>query len=334
MNIQINTLIKENKVPNLVLLCGSENYLKRQFKSKLIEHLLPGKDSMNLTFFVNKSGKKEESEGFEREIISVADTTPFFSDKRVIVCENTGFFKNKSEYISDYLNHVPESTYIIFVENDFNKNLKTSKTVFNNGFIEEYNKPDLSDLRAWVNGKVKARGKTIERDALHSFIKRTDISMDNMEMELNKLLSYCENNPVISDSDVEDICLTSLEEEVFAISNAISERNREKALKAYSDLYALKTDPRQILSLLNKNFREMLNFSIAFSGNMSASEIASVYKMKLYAVEMRLKASNRFSRKSLKKIVLQSQDLMQKMNTGLVNDRTGVEMFILQCLSY
>lgn len=332
MNIKIIPLIKENKIPNICLLYGSEDYLKRQYKKRLIEALLPNKDSMNLNFFEKKSDRAGDLKSLELEIISIADTLPFFSDKRVIVCENTGFFKNKTEYIGEYLKNVPEHTYFIFLENEVSFAVKSTKAAVAQGFIEEYNKPDTKDLRSWITGKVKSQGKTITSGALTDFINRTDISMDNMAMELIKLLSYCMDKNNITEEDVREICVTSLEEEVFEIANALSEKNKERALRAYNELYALKIEPRAILGRLNSTFLSMLNISMGYKGKMTIKEMASIFKMKEQAIEIRLRASNRFSIESLKNIIRESQDLLQKMNTGLINDRTGVEMFLLNCL--
>lgn len=334
MSILISSIIKENKIPNICLLYGSEAYLKRHYKNKLISTLIPSKDSMNLNFFTKKGDRASDLKALELEIISIADTLPFFSDKRVIVCENTGFFKNKTEYIGDYLKNVPEHTYFIFVENEVSKTLKSTKAAMSLGFAEEYNKPDIKALRVWVKKKVEVEGKTISNDAISDFIKRTDISMDNMEMELIKLLSYCMDKPTITEEDVREICIASLEEEVFEIANALSERDKERALRAYNKLYSLKIEPRVILGRLNSTFLSMLNISMGYKGNMTIKEMASIYKMKDTAIEIRLKSSSRFTTESLKRIIRESQELLQKMNTGLINDRTGVEMFLLNCLKY
>lgn len=333
MTIKINSVIKENRIPNICLLYGTEAYLKRLYKNRLIDALLPDRDSMNLSILEKKGDRANDLKSLELEIISIADTLPFFSDKRVIVCENTGFFKNKTEYIGDYLKNVPEYCYLIFVENEVSHTVKSTKAVAALGLEEEFNKPDIKDLKIWINGKIKAQGKTITVNALMDFIRRTDISMDNMETEITKLLDYCMEKDSITPEDVAEICTTSLEEEVFEIANAISEKNKERALRAYNDLYALKIEPKTILARLNGAFLKMLNISMGHKGNMTTKEMALIYNMKDAAIEIRLKASKRFTTESLKNIIRESQELLQKMNTGRINDRTGVEMFLLNCLN-
>ena len=81
--------IKTQNFKQAYLLYGEEAYLKHQYKNKLKNALLPEDDTMNFSRF--------EGRGTEiPKVIDLAETMPFFADRRVILLENTGFFKNKS----------------------------------------------------------------------------------------------------------------------------------------------------------------------------------------------------------------------------------------------
>lgn len=45
---------------------------------------------MNYSYFEGKSAKAEE-------IMAMLDTMPFFADRRLVVIENSGFFKSANE---------------------------------------------------------------------------------------------------------------------------------------------------------------------------------------------------------------------------------------------
>ena len=88
--------IKTGKFKNAYLLFGEEAYLKIQYKEKLIHALNPDDDTMNFT--------KYEGKGIEvREMIDLCETMPFFADHRVVLVENSGFFKNKCDELADYM---------------------------------------------------------------------------------------------------------------------------------------------------------------------------------------------------------------------------------------
>ena len=93
--------IKTGKFKNAYLLFGEEAYLKIQYKEKLIHALNPDDDTMNFT--------KYEGKGIEvREMIDLCETMPFFADHRVVLVENSGFFKNKCDELADYMKTLPD----------------------------------------------------------------------------------------------------------------------------------------------------------------------------------------------------------------------------------
>ena len=51
-------------------------------------------------------------------MIDLAETMPFFADRRVILLENTGFFKNKADALADYMGSLPDYLVLIFVEEE------------------------------------------------------------------------------------------------------------------------------------------------------------------------------------------------------------------------
>ena len=56
-----------------------------------------------------------------KEVIDLAETLPFFAERRLIVFENTGFFKSGGTDLADYIKEMPETTYFIFVETEVDK---------------------------------------------------------------------------------------------------------------------------------------------------------------------------------------------------------------------
>ena len=123
MNKLIDEDIRNNTIKSCYLIYGEENYLKRQNRDKLKKALVPEGDTMNFSSYEGKGVNGAE-------IIDLAETLPFFSERRVILLENTGFFKNSApEELVTYLAEIPESTCLIFVEEETDKRSKMYKAV-------------------------------------------------------------------------------------------------------------------------------------------------------------------------------------------------------------
>ena len=83
---RLNEDIKTGQLKNLYLLYGEEAYLRRQYRDRLKTAII-GEDTMNYHYFEGK----DISVG---EIIDLAETMPFFADRRLIVLENSNLFKS------------------------------------------------------------------------------------------------------------------------------------------------------------------------------------------------------------------------------------------------
>ena len=70
--------IKNGSFARVYLLYGEETYLRLQYRDKLKKALIPDGDTMNYHYF--------EGKGVETaQLIDLAETLPFFAERRVIV---------------------------------------------------------------------------------------------------------------------------------------------------------------------------------------------------------------------------------------------------------
>ena len=144
--------IKNQEYKQAYLFFGEEGYLKKQYRNKLLQAWNPDGDTMNESRF--------EGKGIDvKEVISLGETMPFFSDRRIILLENTGFFKNQCPELAEYLNNLPDYLYLLFVEEEVDKRSKMFKTVKQIGRVVDFAVQDEKTLMRWVLGIMKREGK-------------------------------------------------------------------------------------------------------------------------------------------------------------------------------
>lgn len=107
----LNEDLKTGEFKQIYLLYGEEVYLKKQYKDRLSKAIVNEGDTMNYSYYEGKGIHPEE-------LIDLAETMPFFSERRLIVVENSGFFKNATPELADYLKELPETSYFLFVEEE------------------------------------------------------------------------------------------------------------------------------------------------------------------------------------------------------------------------
>ena len=146
--------IKTGQFQNVYLLYGEEAYLKRQYKEKLLKAMVTQGDTMNFSAYEGK-------DIVQGELIDLAETLPFFAERRVILVEDSGFFKNSAEELAAYIPEVAESTCFIFVESEVDKRNKLYKQVKKSGRIVCFERQNDEILMRWVGGRLKKEGKAI-----------------------------------------------------------------------------------------------------------------------------------------------------------------------------
>ena len=244
--------IKTENFKQIYLFYGIEGYLKKQYRNKLAAAMAAPDDTMNFTAFEGKDINP-------KEVIDLAETLPFFAERRVILIENSGFFKNACEDLANYLPQAAPSAYFIFVEEEVDKRSKMYKAVKNNGKIVEFAMQSEELLTKWILSRLKKEGKNITGSVMQLFLSKTGSDMGNINSELEKLLCYSMGRDVITAEDVEAVTTEQTSNKIFDMVNAIAEHRQQKALDLYYDLLTLKEPPMRIMYLISRQFQILLN---------------------------------------------------------------------------
>ena len=317
----LNQDMKTGQFKPVYLLYGEEAFLKKSYKKRLKEAIV-GDDTMNFHQF--------EGKGLDlKEIISLADTMPFFGERRLILMEDTGLFKNAgADALVDYLPQMPETTCILFVESEVDKRNRLYKKVKELGYAAEMERQDPSQLASWAGGILAGEGKKITAQTMELLLEKTGDDMENIRMELEKLVSYTLGRDVITASDVEEICTTRITSRVFNMVEAITEGNVRKALDLYEDLLALKEEPRKILPLIGRQFNQIFQVKELMSQGMNRGAIGSALKLKPYIAGKLMNQARAYSPDRLRAAVNLCTDTEEAVKTGQLNDRMAVELLI------
>lgn len=319
---RINNDIKQGNYKQIYLLYGEERYLKRQYTQRLRKAMCNEGDNMNTHFYEGK----DISVG---EIIDLAETLPFLSERRVIFISNSGLFKSSGEQMAEYLASPNETTFFVFTESEVDKRSKLFKTVQNNGCAVEFTVLDENTLKQWVAGIIGKEGKKITEKTVRLFLTKTGTDMENIQMELEKLLCYCMDRDVITDTDVETICTTRISNHIFDMVNAISARQMNEALSLYYDLLALKEPPMRILFLIARQYNILLQVKELKSKGFGDKDIASKIGVPPFVVGKYVAQASRFKTADLKAFLKRCVEAEEAVKTGRMNDVISVEILIV-----
>ena len=320
---RIDEDIANGQFKNLYLIYGEEDYLKLQYKNKLIAALVNEGDNMNFS--------KYEDNGINTaQIIDQAETMPFFAEHRVILIENSGFGKKMPEDLGNYLSTIPEFTVFIFVEPTADKRGKLYKAAKAAGRDIEINMPNEAVLAKWVGAQLNAAGKQMKKDAWSQFLNMTHESMDNMSRELEKLITYVGDRNQITIDDVNAICIAKVETKIFDMLNAISAKDMVKTMDLYQDMLSAKEPPMRILTMIVRQFRQMKVVKELSGFGNNASTIAGKVGMPDFAVRRTMQLAGNFSDKEITNLLNDAADFEEKFKTGRLDEKLAVELIIMK----
>lgn len=317
----LNEDLKTGQFKQVYLLYGDEAYLKNQYKNRLKQAMTAPDDTMNYTYYEGKDVNA-------REVIDLAETMPFFADRRLIMLENTGFFKNASPELSDYIKGMPETTNMIFIESELDKRGKLYKAVKDRGRVVELPRQDEQTLLKWVLGSMKREEKQVSQDTVRYLIAKVGNDMENLQKELEKLYCYTLERNVITIEDVDAVCIGQITNQIFDMVNAVAEKKQKKALDYYYDLLALKEPPMRILFLMSRQFKILLEVKDLEQRGFGKKDIASKAGVPPFTVGKYQTQARAFSMKELRGILEESAQTEEAVKTGRLGDMMAVELFI------
>ena len=315
--------IKSGSFKPVYLLYGSEDYLKKWLRDRLKKAIVPDGDTMNYSYF---EGKAPDS----KAVAEIADTMPFFAERRIVLLEDTGFFKNKCEELADYMKNLPDYLYLVFCESEVDKRSRMYKAVKACGSIGEFKQQDEKTLMRWAAGILGKNGRKITQRDVELLLSMTGTDMGNLRMELEKVIAYTEGRDVVTGEDIRAVCTTQTTNKIFDMVRAVTEKNQKRALDLYYDLLTLREPPMRILFLLAKQFRQICLTKKLSGEGLSQTEIASKLGVPSFVVRNLASCARAYTVEELENAVRDFVDAEEAVKTGTLGDVLSVELLIVK----
>ena len=315
--------IKSGEFKHVYLLYGPENYLKLQYRDRLISALFPGDPGMNLNIY--------DGDHFdEGAVIDQAETLPFFAERRVIRLDRTGLFKASSELLPDYIKSLPDYLYLIFTEEEVDKRNRLYKAVQKEGRCVEFAMQNEDTLSTWILKMLGKENLRIRRQDMDLLLAKTGTDMNHIALEVDKLIHYCAGREEVSASDIELVISENAEDRIFDMITALTQHRRSEAMALYADLLALKEPPLRTLSLIAMQYRRLLIVKELSEEGLSDAQIAQKAGMPPFAVKKSRGLVRSYTPEQLRGILSSCALADEQIKSGLIGDTLCVELLLIE----
>jgi len=330
--------IAQGDLGGAFLFYGPEKFLIRYFTDLLKKTVVePGMEQMN---FLRFEDTKDIS-----SIIACCETYPVFSEYKLVLVKNTGLFAaakkgeggedkkesthgdSKEELVS-FLKDVPPYCCLVFQEDSAAKNVKAYKQIATSGMVVEFERLIDNDLAKWIARVFSDNGKKVSLSAVNLLIRLCSNSMDELNNEILKICNLAGTRAEISESDVSNITGTTIKTAIFDITNALAEKNANRAFVVLEDLTQLNEPIQRLFIMISKRFGQYLTLKDLL-GAGKPDDIAlqkagfSINQKRYVLAEVR-----NFSVKYLRDFAKECNQLDLDIKNGRMSDRTAVELLI------
>ena len=329
--------IKANDIGGAYIFAGEEDYLKKYYLSEFVNICCPD-DAFSLFNRVIFDGADIDL----AEIAEAINAPPMMSDVKLIEWKYPDLDKmresDKKTLISlaESLVDHPYISLVLFSDIDGfdpgtvkrpSKNAKALSKAFE---IVNFEKSTDAQLIGWLKRHFDAEGIAADSDTLSALIFRSGHSMSILAEEVKKLSAYAKANtlPAITKKEVDFVASATLECDAFALSGAITDKNRERAFTALSDMAMRRIDAGAVLATLTRSFGELVTVALLLEEGNDAKDIENILGWNQYKIKICINSAKKWGVAKLSSAMARLRELDAESKSGGISGYKAVEIFI------
>jgi DNA polymerase-3 subunit delta len=298
--------VNNKQIPPVILLYGLESYFIHNLQHELMKVILEDSSDENLSAYDLEETPIED-------IITEAETYPFFSGNKLIIVNNPLFltakqkklpFEHDLNKLEQYINHpVDYSTIVFIAPYDKLDNRKKITKVFNKqAMVVECNPIKDYELDKWIKTLATELRITITPDAYDVFEAELVANLHLIQNELTKLATFVGENGVVTKEIAEDLISQTANSSALRLVDAVIEKNLQKAISIYQDLEKMNEEPIALIALLAFQFRTIFQIKLLKQRGYGQSQMQKQIGAHPYVIKIAAERERRFTIEKLKDI--------------------------------
>lgn len=331
--------LKSGELAGAYIIAGEEDYLKRYYLDRIVEAACP--DETFAPF------NRQLFDGADVEIANIREALiapPMMADYKIVEWrypdlehaterERTALCE-LADSISDY----PYAILILFADMDGldpgtqKRPSRLAARLGKSFSLINFEKSTDAQLVAWLKRHFDAEGIAAEPAVLSALIFRAGHSMQVLKNEVDKLVAYLKANslPRLTAEAVELVAAPTLECDAFALSSAITDKNRAQAFLALADMRLRRVEPGAVLATLLRAFSELVAVALLLEEGMNAEAIEKQLGWNSYKIKLSIRSASRWGAARLAEAKERLRHLDGESKSGGAAGYKMLEMFVCQ----
>lgn len=294
---QLKKDLREGSTGRLYIFCGEEAYLRDHYLQQLHKRLIPdGMESFN-------SHSLNERNFSMQALSDLVDALPMMSPCTLITVYDVDLFRlpeTARKQLVALLSDLPEYCTLVFVYDiiAYKSDARMKQlagAIKEHGSVVSFDRQSQGDLTDWIHRRVKATGHQIDTSDAQYLIFLCGDLMHGLLSEIEKIAAYA-SGLRITRADIDAVAIPLLDAVVFQMTDAMTQRDYDKAFAVLAELLRMQEAPIKILAALGKHLRQLLTARLAFESGRQADYLAQLWGMRSpYGAQKLFNAARRFS---------------------------------------
>ncbi|RCW51327.1 DNA polymerase III subunit delta [Paenibacillus prosopidis] len=327
--------LKGGRFRPIYVLYGKDRFRLQQFIEALTEAMFTAEErELGIVKF-------DTAETSIEEAVLEAETLPFFVQRKLIVIRDAAVLasgakenskvEHKPEKLLQYMEYPSETSVIVFAVHaeKLDERRKLVKTLKDRNSLVAFPELDAAQLKQWMIKRAAEQNRTMTAEAAELLLVRAGAGMQQLAQEVDKLCLHAGSGGSIDVEQASLLTAATVEEDVFALVDAIAELRIDRAIRLYRELLIRREEPIKIAALIARQLRIMLQIKELEQHHYSPQQMAGQLGLHPYAVKLAADKSRKFQTVRLGKLLASLAELDYQMKTGAIDKTLGLELYLL-----
>lgn len=250
--------IRTKNLAPLYIFSGEESYLKMYYLNACKE-LIVG-DGTFAEFNLFEFDAKTMSPDQFRDAI---ESYPVMAERKIVIVHDFDLYKMPTTFqdvLPNILSDLPDYICLIFhydiLELKPDKRLKIHQLLSKVAQFVQFEHLEERQLIDWIRRRFHAQNCSIDDDTIRYLIFMCGSSMTNLITEIEKACAFCSTG-MVKQYHIDSVCTKVLDAVIFDLSDAITERNFEKAVSLVGELLAQKNPEVVVFSTIARHMQRL-----------------------------------------------------------------------------
>lgn len=326
---QLKTDLKQKNLARFYILFGEEDYLRKyyleQIKKQLVDDLTADFNFHRLT-----------NESFDLQTLSdCVEALPMMAERSMTLVEDVDLFAlsdGERDRLIELLSELPEYCCLVLTYTEFKPDKRKKKlwdALNKYAVLTEFRYQSESDLRAWIIRHFRSAGKQIAPELCMYLLGQCGLSMTRLHGEIQKICAFSGAENIVR-ADIDAVVEPTLDAVVFELSDALAQRDFDRALERLAALQKLQTEAIPIVAAIGSQMRRLYAAKILQSEGKTAAELSALCGIAPYAAGKTITQARRLSERFCRRAVVLCCETDYRLKSSYDDPDRLVELLILQ----